>query len=203
MSKISTQRGQRGIAFLVAMFALLLLSVIGLGMMYSTNMETSINSNYRDKQASLYASLAGLQEARDRIQPATHNIVAPDDLPTTSAAKVIYIVADAATVRPWDPSNSYFDTELCQETVMGLSGTPGVACPTSAIPSGTSWFTSVGDSQSSSAPLYLANPLSWNWSRITLKGNNKTPGTVEWNNGTISQFREREKNQSALSAGCG
>src|SRR5206468_7182851 len=101
MSKFPTQRGQRGIAFLVAMFALLLLSVIGLGMMYSTNMETAINSNYRDKQASLYASLAGLQEARDRIQPATHNIVAPDDLPTTSAAKVIYIVADAATVRPW------------------------------------------------------------------------------------------------------
>src|SRR5712691_4540093 len=121
MSKISTHRGQRGIAFLVAMFALLLLSVIGLGMMYSTNMETAINSNYRDKQSSLYASLAGLQEARDRIQPATHNIVAPDDLPTTAAAKVIYVVSDAS-VKPWDPdpSNQYFDTELCQEKVMGL-----------------------------------------------------------------------------------
>src|SRR6266850_8485105 len=159
MSKISTQRGQRGIAFLVAMFALLLLSVIGLGMMYSTNMETAINSNYRDKQASLYASLAGLQEARDRIQPATHNIVAPDALPTTSAQKVIYIVSDYATVKPWDPSNQYFDTELCQEKVMGLTGTPGVPCPTTSIPSGTGWFTYVDDSQSSSAPWNLATPL--------------------------------------------
>ena len=55
---------------LVVMFALLLLSVIGLGMMYSTNMESAINSNYRDKQVALYAALGGLQEARDRIQPA-------------------------------------------------------------------------------------------------------------------------------------
>ncbi len=203
MSKISTQRGQRGIAFLVAMFALLLLSVIGLGMMYSTNMETAINSNYRDKQASLYASLAGLQEARDRIQPATHNIVAPDDLPTTSAAKVIYIVADAATVRPWDPSNSYFDTELCQEKVMGLSGTPGLACPTSQIPAGTAWYTVNDDSQSSSAPWNLANPLDWKWTRITLKGNNVTPVAVDGNTANSTQVCWDEKNQTALPAGYG
>jgi len=203
MSKISTQRGQRGIAFLVAMFALLLLSVIGLGMMYSTNMETAINSNYRDKQASLYASLAGLQEARDRIQPATHNIVAPDDLPTTSAAKVIYIVADAAAVRPWDSSNGYFDTELCQEKVMGLSGTPGLACPTSQIPAGTAWYTVKDDSQSSSAPWNLANPLDWKWTRITLKGNNMTPVAVDGNTANSTQVCWDEKNQIALPGGYG
>ena len=38
-------------ALLVAMFTLVLLSVIGLGLMYSTNMETNINANYRDKQS--------------------------------------------------------------------------------------------------------------------------------------------------------
>src|SRR2546426_7459455 len=107
MSKFPKQRGQRGIAFLVAMFALLLLSVIGLGMMYSTNMESSINSNYRDKQTAFYAALAGLQEARDRIQPATHNIVAPTQLPSTTAANVIYIVSNFTTVKPWLTSNRY------------------------------------------------------------------------------------------------
>ena len=65
---------------LIVLFSLLLLSVIGLGMMYSTNMETSINYNYRDKQIAFYAAMAGLQEARDRIQPVTHNIVAPDSV---------------------------------------------------------------------------------------------------------------------------
>src|SRR3954466_6520451 len=104
------RKNERGIAMLVVLFSVLLLSVIGLGMMYSTNMETSINSNYRDKQGAFYAAIAGLQEARDRIQPATHNIVAPTDLPSTSFAYVIYIVANASTVKPWDPTNTYFDT---------------------------------------------------------------------------------------------
>ena len=67
--KVFKRGSERGIALLVAVFALLLLSVIGLGMMYSTNMETSINSNYRDKQAATYAAMAGLQEARDRMRP--------------------------------------------------------------------------------------------------------------------------------------
>src|SRR5438094_10412363 len=102
------ERQERGIALLLVLFTMLLLSVIGLGMMYSTNMESSINSNYRDKQGSLYAALAGLQEARDRIQPATHNIVAPTSLPgfiaTTSAgsAGLIYIVANNSV----DPTNA-------------------------------------------------------------------------------------------------
>src|SRR4051812_18009611 len=148
---------ERGIALLIVLFALLLLSVIGLGMMYSTNMETSINSNYRDKQVALYGALAGLQEARDRIQPATHNIVAPAALPTLAAQNIIYVVADYASVKPWDSSNPYFDTELCQESVLGLSGTPGVPCTT--IASGTGWFQYVDDIQPSSTPWNLASPL--------------------------------------------
>src|SRR5215813_11387399 len=104
---------ERGIAMLIVLFSLLLLSVIGLGMMYSTNMETSVNSNFRDKQNAYYAALAGLQEARDRIQPATHNIVAPLHLPTAASAEVIYVVNDESVVKPWDPTNDYFDTEFC------------------------------------------------------------------------------------------
>src|SRR5213080_5423542 len=80
------ERQERGIALLLVLFTMLLLSVIGLGMMYSTNMESAINSNYRDKQTALYAALAGLQESRDRIQPATANIVAPTDSRHSSPA---------------------------------------------------------------------------------------------------------------------
>src|SRR5207237_8213151 len=124
----SLNRNERGIAMLVVLFSVLLLTVIGLGMMYSTNMESSINSNYRDKQGSLYAALAGLQEARDRIQPATHNIVAPTSLPgfiaTTSAgsAGLIYIVANNS-VDPTNAGNPYFDAELCQAQVLGVTST--------------------------------------------------------------------------------
>ena len=50
---------QRGVALLVAMFALLLLSAIGMGMMFSANTETNVNMNYREKQLAIYAALAG------------------------------------------------------------------------------------------------------------------------------------------------
>src|ERR1700756_3933817 len=108
---------ERGIAMMVVLFALLLLSVVGLGMMYSTNMETSINGNYRDKQDAFYAALAGIQEARERIRvnsysgtTPVYSITPPFVLPSTSAANVIYIVSDATKVKPWDSTNSYFDS---------------------------------------------------------------------------------------------
>src|SRR5262245_1426408 len=124
----------RGMALFAVMFALLLLSVIGLGMMYATNTETSINANYKDAQIALYASMAGLQEARDRIQPATHHIVAPTALPALTGGHVIYIInpKGGETVAPWSMSNKYADTELCQENVMGLTGTFGIPCTTIA-----------------------------------------------------------------------
>jgi hypothetical protein len=178
-------RRQRGIALLIVCFALLLLSVIGLGMMYSTNMETTINSNYRDKQIALYAALAGLQEARERLKyPYNYNITPPTQLPSTSAANVLYIVANSA-IRPWDPtSTKYFDTELCQQNVLGLSGTAGVPCTT--IASGTSWLQSFDDSQSASAPWNLY-PLDFKWARIELKGNNMTPVPVNGDSTDSSQ----------------
>jgi hypothetical protein len=161
---------------LVVLFSLLLLSVIGLGMMYSTNMETSINYNYRDKQIAYYAALAGLQEARDRIQPATFTIVAPLQLPTTSAQNVVYIVADS-TISPWDSTitpNVYLDTELCQEQVMSLARTIGVPCTTT--PTGSGWYRKVVD-DSTSWPWNTPN-TDLKWVRITLKGNNMTPVAV-------------------------
>src|SRR4029077_12462188 len=92
MKKCSPRQREHGIALLMTMLALMLLSVIALGMMVSTNTETTITSNFRDKQAATFAAMAGLQEARDRIQPVTHSIVAPTDAPSLSAANIIYVI---------------------------------------------------------------------------------------------------------------
>ena len=59
----SKHNRERGIAMFFVMFALLFLSVIGLGMMYSTNTETAINANYKDSQIATYGSLATNGEA--------------------------------------------------------------------------------------------------------------------------------------------
>src|SRR6266516_115854 len=176
--RVNSKRNQSGVALIIALFALLLLSVVGLGMMYSTNMETSINGNYRDKQEAFYAALAGLQEGRDRIQPAWGDIPAPTALPSTSFQNVLYILSDASIVKPWDPANRrYFDTELCQEQVMGLSGTPGVPCTT--IASGSTWYKTYDHSLG--GKWNLPNPLDLKWVRITAKGNNMTPVPVNGN----------------------
>jgi hypothetical protein len=183
LEKPFNQSGERGIAVLIALFALLLFSVVGLGMMYSTNMETAINSNYREKQNAMYAAMAGLQEARDRLRPyditqpmPTGRLIAPAALPSLAAGNVLYIInpANGETVAPWwnSSSNPYYDTELCQEKILGLSGTVGVPCDT--LPSGSSWYTVYDDSQSSANFWKFTNPLDFKWARISLKTNNMT-----------------------------
>src|SRR5262245_33803790 len=136
----------RGVAMLATIFAILLLSVIGLGMMYSTNMESVINTNYRDKQVALYASMAGLQEARDRLQcrsdrsptepdldtecPPIVNSEPPNALPTLSNGQVLYIInpKSGEPITPWLGGSRYVDTELCQQSLLGLTPTPGIPC---------------------------------------------------------------------------
>src|SRR3989442_9520690 len=177
-------RKERGIAMLMVLFSLVLLSVVGLGMMYSTNMETAINGNYRDKQTAFYAALAGLQEGRDRIKY-PYNITPPFELPSTTMANVIYIVADAGTVKPWDTANKYFDTELCQGKVLGIPpGTLGTLCTATA--SGTAWRQIFDDSLGGSAPWNLANP-DLKWVRIQLKANNNTPVPVNGDSTSSAQ----------------
>jgi hypothetical protein len=176
-------RKERGVALLIALFALLLLSAIGLAMMYSSTTETSVNANFRDKQSAAYASLSGALEARDRIQPTTGDIPSPADIPSTSAANVIYIINPNAgeTVAPWNYRNKYADTELCQENILGLSGTAGVPCTgSSALPSGSSWYTTKDNSSAGSfgtgfAAYQQSTPMSYKWTRITLKTDNMTP----------------------------
>jgi hypothetical protein len=173
---------ERGMVLLVAIFTLVLLSVIGLGLMYSTNMETVINSNYRDKQIAMYGALSGVQEARDRLQPAAPKVTVPTELPTLSNHQVIYIInpKGGETVAPWDKDNEYMDTELCQEGILGLTPTPGIPC--TELPDSEDWYTVVDNSDSSNAPWNLPSPTDTKWTRITLKGNAMTPVPVNGNN---------------------
>jgi len=186
----SKHNRERGIAMFFVMFALLFLSVIGLGMMYSTNTETAINANYKDSQIAMYGSLAGLYEARDRIQPAgtaPFNIAAPAAEPSLSAANVIYVInpRSGETIAPWDTTNRFFDWELCQEKVMGLTGTFGIPCTT--IPTGSSWRSVVDNTQSSSAPFNISVPTDMKWTRITVKTNTMTPVPANGNAGISTQ----------------
>ncbi|HTM05116.1 MAG TPA: pilus assembly PilX N-terminal domain-containing protein [Vicinamibacterales bacterium] len=169
----SAAGSERGIALVGAILTVMLLTAVGMALMYASSLDTVINASYRDKQVAQYAAVSGVQEARDRIQPSNvvAAITAPVLLPALGAANVIYIVNPNAgeAVQPWNTANPYFDNELCQEQVLGLTGTAGIPCTTTAA--GT-WYSVTDDSQSSSAPWNLASPLATKWTRIMLKANN-------------------------------
>ena len=79
MRKRKLRNQERGMALLIALLALLLVSAIGMGLMYMSTTETSINANYRDTQQAFFAMRAGLEEMRDRMRI---NAVSPLTVPT-------------------------------------------------------------------------------------------------------------------------
>lgn len=225
MSIRKKQDQEAGVALILAMFALLLLSAIALAMVFSSNTETSISVNYRDKHSAIYGALAGLQEARDRIHPLTGDLgvganlsagglsILPTALPSTSAPNVLYLInpASGETVAPWNPSNKYFDTELCHESYfvnnLGVTSVAaGTPCPatSASVPSGSAWYawydnsqkttntsaTGTGDAATLETAYQLEDangnkiPLTYKWVRITLKSDNMTPVSVGTGNGT-------------------
>src|SRR6476660_1020843 len=138
--KASGQK-ERGMALLLALFALLLLSAIGLFMVLSSDTETRIDANYASSLRSYYAARSGLEEARDRIKyPSSSPGGLADLLPQDIAGNpngVLYILnpAGGETVDPTDPTSSYFDDELCHAY---NSGTPkGIKCAT--VPNVKNW----------------------------------------------------------------
>lgn len=55
------RRNECGIALLLALFALVVVTSIGLGMMFLSDTETAVNANFRDEQLAYYAAKAGLE----------------------------------------------------------------------------------------------------------------------------------------------
>jgi len=174
-----TPGNERGIALLMVLLALLLLSAIGMGMMYMSDTETSINGNYRDTQLAFFAMRSGLEEARDRMRS---NSVSPLTLPTAmpgAANSILYLINPAGAADVVDPKtsgNAYFDDEFCHETFSGLAlSNPGPNVPcTVGAPAGN-----VAAYVNSFSP-YTNTPsaLTYKWARLTLKQNGTVGGAT-------------------------
>ncbi|HZD92857.1 MAG TPA: hypothetical protein VE133_01300, partial [Candidatus Sulfotelmatobacter sp.] len=152
-------------ALLLTLFALLLLSAIGLFMVLSSNTETRIDANYGSSLRAYYAVRSGIEEVRERIKyPSGSPGGLADKLPTDVAGNsngVLYIVNPAAgeTVDPANPANVFFDDQLCHDY---NSDTPaGIKCTT--VPSADKW--------QSSLPAMTPGQLGYKWVRINIKTN--------------------------------
>jgi len=155
---------ESGIAMLAALFALLLLTAIAVGMMYMANSESQVNANFKDSQRAFWGARAGLEEVRSRLYtgkpPIQGDLVAlaPKALP--GAANSILYVTRPGVVSPW-----LTDTTVCKEFAGAAcaGGLPNVAWTTTQ-PSYTPL-----SSFATGAPNFGAPPFEW--VRVTMKRN--------------------------------
>jgi len=169
-------KAQSGTALLLCLFALLLLSGIGMFLYMSSGTEAQIATNYRSNLDAYYSAKFGIQEVRDRVTyPSIGDPLKPpppqgglaDLLPQTIAGNsggVLYVInpANGETVDPTDPNNRYFDDQLCHDYNSG--SIPGTKC--TVVPGGANWSL---PPQASLAPPGTAPALKW--VRINMKTN--------------------------------
>jgi hypothetical protein len=195
MKSIRKRKNEKGVALFIALFALLLLASIGMGMLFMANTETAVNYNYRDAQRTYFASQAGLELVREAMRnPLTGDNLIPQTLPGPgNPTGVLYILnpLPGESVRPWLPGNTYFDDELCHEydneLGMGDPNAVHVALPCTVGPPAGS-YTDVTASVTPPIPYAgTDNAFSFKWVRITLKANKSTPYKVDLSQPDTSQ----------------
>ena len=145
MRKHNVRNKESGVALLIALLALILISAVGLGMVYMSSTETTINSNYKDTQTAFFSMRGGLEEMRDRMRsnsvqpvPALAFSLVPAAQPGTAANSIVYITNPSGATDVVDPitfGNQYFDDEFCHESFVG-SGVAYVAPARRVTPPG-------------------------------------------------------------------
>jgi hypothetical protein len=156
------RQAQRGAALVIAIFTLMLISVVATAMILMADSETALKGNYKSAMQAFYYAKAGLEEGRGRLfwpNPNIPNPVVSCVFPAPGAVmptnRVCYILnpSPGEVVDPTDQSstNLYADTEYQTEW-------------NAAIPVGTGYNTVL--SNSPIAGTGIAGPL-YKWVRIT------------------------------------
>jgi hypothetical protein len=171
----TNRKPEKGVALLLALLALMLLSAIAAGMMFMSSTETSIGANFKSEEQAYFSARAGIEEVRDRMlvnNPNTINASLPTALPTAGGG-VLYVTQNGVTNANITGLGSSLmaDDELCHDfSYGGMTSVPAnVRCTT--LPGGTGWFTTTA----SVAPY----ALDYKWVRVTLKANSSAPYLVD------------------------
>src|SRR5258708_5050846 len=118
------QRTEAGIALLISIFILLLISVVAIALVVSSGTESALAGNYRSSTGVYYAALSGLEESRGRLlstNPDSFKNTDPAFLPapgtTLAIGSVAYVLnPDPAEVAAnIDILAAYPDTEYDSE----------------------------------------------------------------------------------------
>ncbi len=145
------RRRENGIALLISIFILLLISVVAIALIVSSGTESALAGNYRSATGVYYAALAGLEEARGRLlakNPNAFKITNPTGfLPASgiplNIGDAYYVInpVPGETVAPWDVATitTYPDIEFGVEFASS-----GYANPPNPSPSSSSVSTVAG-----------------------------------------------------------
>lgn len=196
MMNVRANKNEQGIALLMCIMALLLVTGIAMGLIFMSDTETAINGNYRDEQKAYFSAMAGIQEARVRLLNGTVPTVKPLIMPTSGSATGVYYILNPGsgeTVAPWLTTNKFFDTQLCHEQFTGLgtiasdgaASVLNVPCSTSQGSEG--WYTT----RTSTSDPYTGTKgsLDYKWVRITQKANaSAAPYLVTAANSTTANY---------------
>ena len=133
-------RQESGVALLLSILALLLLSAIAVSMMYMSSTEASVTGNFKSEETEYFAARAGIEEIRDRMVPSTApysingldginpnapnpqcpgeaNCYLPTQLPSTANnGSVVYLLQSGMTT---DSIMNFGSTTSCPKGVAG------------------------------------------------------------------------------------
>jgi len=142
---------ERGIALLLAMIIILLLSGLALSLVLLTDSQIRMGQTTQAQGRVFYAALAGIEEARGRMNGSAPDTITPW-LPT-SVSQVLYIVNSSSSdpVQPTKHWSPYYDSEYSSEF-------PGGFASASVLPNVNSDQPGTGTSTT----------IPYKWVRITL-----------------------------------
>jgi len=163
---------ERGVALVIALLVLLLITAVGMGMIMMSNTETNISANFRDEQTAYFAAKAGIEEVRDRLRAGSANsLLLPTTLGSTlpgAPSGILYVInpLGSETVAPWVlGGNNYPDNQIARE--LNCTGTAPIGA----------WWVPVSPTASTS---YAASPiLQWKWVRVMEKINKSDTGCIQ------------------------
>lgn len=118
------RKSERGVALIIAIFTMMLISVVATALILTAGTATAIKTNYKNSMQAFYDGKAGLEEGRSRLWPGNTNplntCVFPAGGGPVSLNQVCYITnPDAAAgetiINPTDGADPYADTEYVNE----------------------------------------------------------------------------------------
>jgi hypothetical protein len=137
----SGRKQEAGIALLLSIFVLLVISVVAIAMIVASGTESSLAGNYRASTSAYYASMAGLEEARGRMLSKNpnyfNNTVAgfiPDPGVAMAVGQVRYILNPVAG-EPANTLATYPDLEYATEFTLAPANVQTITS-TSALVAG-------------------------------------------------------------------